>query len=281
MFAHRLTEDRLSALLLQYGMTSDLFYSGALCTRHQFNEEDGLGHMHVVHAGQLFVESPDEEDMVLEAGELVFFPRPHTHAVVNRTDGTGLEVMCASIRMGDTAQNPLAMALPDVLRINVHRNQALNSTLQLMFAEGFAKHQGRGVALNNLLSYFMVQLLREVIMSDEARVGLLAAWGDERLAKAVLAMHNAPEKKWTVDYLGDLAGMSRARFAHHFKDKVGSTPMEYLTHLRLSRAKAMMLQGKPIKAVSVSVGYSGSAAFDRAFHKTVGKTPTEWLMENR
>lgn len=281
MFTDGLNEDRLSALLLQYGMTSDLFYSGALCTQHQFGDEDGLGHMHVVRAGKMFVTVRGQEEMQLEAGELVFFPRPCHHSIINRTDGKGLDVMCASIRLGETVNNPLALALPDVLRLNVNRNEQLNATLQLMFAEGFANRQGRRVALNSLLEYFMVQLLREVIMHDEARLGLLAAWGDERLAKAVLAMHAAPEKKWTVDHLGDLAGMSRARFAHHFKENIGTTPMDYLMQLRLSRAKALMLQGKPIKAVSVSVGYSGSAAFDRVFHKALGKTPTEWLMEQR
>ena len=47
--------------------------------------------------------------------------------------------------------------------------------------------------------------------------GVLAGLADPRLAKALTAMHEAPKKSWTLEDLAGIAGMSRTRFAEHFR----------------------------------------------------------------
>ncbi|MEI8171846.1 MAG: hypothetical protein WCG50_19390 [Rhodoferax sp.] len=53
---------------------------------------------------------------------------------------------------------------------------------------------------------------------------MLAELADERLAKAMMAMHARPEAAWTLETLAGVATMSRSRFAKHFLDIVGLPP---------------------------------------------------------
>lgn len=49
------------------------------------------------------------------------------------------------------------------------------------------------------------------------------------------------------------AGMSRARFAEHFKKIVGITPGDYLTQWRLTVARKQLLAGGSLKQVAPAV----------------------------
>jgi AraC-like DNA-binding protein len=89
-------------------------------------------------------------------------------------------------------------------------------------------------------------------------------------------MHAEPEKPWTLESLADVAGMSRASFANHFREATQATPIEYLTDWRISLAQSKIINGVPIKAVAKDVGYANSEALTRVFTKRVGCSPREW-----
>jgi hypothetical protein len=52
-----------------------------------------------------------------------------------------------------------------------------------------------------------------------------------------VVMHKHPETSWSLEELAQHAGMSRARFAAHFRKVVGVTPFDYLTDWRLGIAQ--------------------------------------------
>lgn len=111
------------------------------------------------------------------------------------------------------------------------------------------------------------------------RSGVVAGLGDAHLAKALNAMHAAPERPWTLQGLADLAGMSRARFAAHFGEVVGEPAIEYLAGWRLSVAQGLLTQGRQVKSIADEVGYGSPNALTRAFTQRLGQTPTEWLAQ--
>jgi transcriptional regulator GlxA family with amidase domain len=108
---------------------------------------------------------------------------------------------------------------------------------------------------------------------------VVAGLADARLAKALNAMHAAPERPWTLQGLADLAGMSRARFAAHFGEVVGEPAIEYLAGWRLSVAQGLLTQGRQVKSIADEVGYGSPNALTRAFTQRLGQTPTEWLAQ--
>ena len=102
---------------------------------------------------------------------------------------------------------------------------------------------------------------------------MLAGLADPRLAKALTAIHDAPKKSWTLDDLAGIAGMSRTRFAEHFRARIGQTPIDYLTVWRMTVARQLLARGKPVKSVALQVGYQSAAAFSRVFSRVTGQAP--------
>jgi AraC-like DNA-binding protein len=130
--------------------------------------------------------------------------------------------------------------------------------------------------VNRLAEYFLILLLRFAIKSGGSQ-GVLAGLADQRLAGAIEAMHARPEHAWSLEELAEAAGMSRARFAAHFRYVVGMTPFDYLADWRIGIAQGLLKRGRPVKIVAPTVGYSSPAAFGRVFFQRVGATPKEWL----
>src|SRR5690242_2615944 len=93
-------------------------------------------------------------------------------------------------------------------------------------------------------------------------------------------MHKHPETAWSLEQLALSAGMSRARFAAHFRKVVGVTPFDYLADWRIGVAQSMLKQGKALKIVAPSVGYASAAALTRAFNQRSGLSPKAWLRRN-
>jgi AraC-like DNA-binding protein len=94
-------------------------------------------------------------------------------------------------------------------------------------------------------------------------------------------MHGRPEHAWSLEELAHLAGMSRARFAVHFRRVVGATPFDYLTDWRIGIAQIMLRKGETLKLVAPSVGYASSTALTRVFSQRVGLSPAEWRLGSR
>jgi AraC-like DNA-binding protein len=109
-----------------------------------------------------------------------------------------------------------------------------DSALALLFDEAFAQRSGREAAIDSLVEYFVVLLLRHAIDAKLIEGGVLAALADARLAKAMMAMHGRPEQAWPLAEPAQVAGMSRARFALNFRGTVGATPLDYLTDWSIS-----------------------------------------------
>jgi AraC family transcriptional regulator, activator of mtrCDE len=132
------------------------------------------------------------------------------------------------------------------------------------------------VGTRAFVSALMKQILVVLVRSCEAdeSAGLLPAF-DGRLASAVAAVLSRPQDGHTVDSLAATAGMSRARFCHHFSSAFRCSPKEFVRSVRLSSA-AKLLNGSslPVKAVAASVGYASRSYFSRAFQERYGVDPS-------
>jgi AraC-like DNA-binding protein len=100
---------------------------------------------------------------------------------------------------------------------------------------------------------------------------------DPRLGKALIALHTEPSRDWELTEMASIAGMSRARFAMHFRDVTGETPANYLASWRITLAQSLLRAGRPIKHVSLEVGYGSPSALTRAFVRKIGMSPRSWL----
>ena len=129
----------------------------------------------------------------------------------------------------------------------------------------------------------LVEALRLHLTEDiERDPGWLAALADVRLRAALSSLHQEPARAWTVGSLAHAAGMSRTAFAQLFKEKVGKTPMEYLTHWRMTvAAKRLKDPKESVSSVASALGYHSESAFSAAFKRKRGNSPREHIRAKR
>ena len=153
----------------------------------------------------------------------------------------------------------------------------MEATLRLIGDEaGGAKMGGDLIALR-MSEVIFAQAVRHFIESQGAEQAGLNGFADPKLARALTAFHQRPADPWTVDSLARVAGLSRTGFAQQFSQKLGMTPMQYLTSWRMQIARHSLAEGQmAVSEVAAVVGYQSDAAFARVFKKEVGITPAAY-----
>ena len=81
----------------------------------------------------------------------------------------------------------------------------------------------------------------------------------------------------TIARLAKVASLSRFHFARAFKAAVGIAPHQYVSALRLERAKELLVgEDQPLIDIAVALNFSSQANFTRAFRKGTGMTPGQY-----
>lgn len=270
--------DRLSLLLQRFSLSAGVFYTGQICGIHRFAGDTRRGHVHLIKRGPVKLTGGIEGSVSITEPALLFLPRPDAHRLI-ANDRSGADVVCASVQFGGGGHNPITDSLPPMVLVRLADLSGAHALLELLYDEAFSEHCGRQAALDRLCELLMIRLLRHCLDQGLTHGGTLAGLADPRLAKALVALHEDPARSWDLSVMAGLAGMSRARFAVHFREVVGDTPGDYLASWRINLAQGMLRAGRPLKHVALDVGYGSASALTRAFIRKIGKAPTHWLRQ--
>lgn len=80
----------------------------------------------------------------------------------------------------------------------------------------------------------------------------------------------------TLDELAQHAGLDKFHLCRAFRAQVGIAPYAYLTHLRIARAKDLLVGGMPASEVAPHVGLYDQSQLTRHFRRIVGVTPARF-----
>ena len=84
-------------------------------------------------------------------------------------------------------------------------------------------------------------------------------------------------KNITLEEMAKRVGVSSQYLSKIFKEETGQTFVEYLTTLRINRAKDIIqTSDQPIKQVGIIVGYKDPNYFSRIFRSVVGLSPSDF-----
>ncbi|MBF5082150.1 helix-turn-helix transcriptional regulator [Quadrisphaera sp. INWT6] len=99
----------------------------------------------------------------------------------------------------------------------------------------------------------------------------------ERTVEVFLAgLRTRLAEPWTVNAMAAACGLGRTRFTHHCRQLVNTTPLEYLTGLRMERALVLLsTTGSTVTEVALSCGYSSSQYFATVFRQHFDRTPLQ------
>lgn len=275
--------DRLSPLLERFRVHTRLFHSGPLCGTTVFPASGGHGFLHVLRRGDMEVthrrSDGSTEREVISRPSLLFFPRPIDHSFLNApTDES--DFACATLDFDGGATHPLVRTLPSTIVLPLDEVETLGPALDLLFSEVDNVRCGRPLVADRMFEVVLIQLLRWMLdHTDQLELppGLIPGLADERLAPALVAVHDAPGDAWNLDSLARTANMSRSAFAARFKEVLGCSPGDYLTEWRLTIAQEQLRAGMSVTSVAAELGYASSSAFSRVFAQRMGHSPRAWL----
>jgi AraC-like DNA-binding protein len=192
--------------------------------------------------------------------------------------GPRTALLCGVYEFEQDWSHPMLDALPEVVHVpaRLGRHPRLRATVDLLTAELEERGPGTNAVAPALLDVLLVQLLR-AWMSEQDDTRWASALRDTELAATLGAIHDAPEREWTVEALAAHAGMSRATFARRFTAGVGEPPLAYLTRWRMiTAARRLRESDAPLSVIAKQVGYGSEYAFAKAFKRVHGTAPGQY-----
>ena len=288
--------DVLSDVLRVFRLSARVYLNASFCGAWAV---DVAGHkkasFHVIAAGSCWLHFPDRRTPVsLGAGDLVVFPHDSPHLLGDSAEAPGPQVsrnqpatgaiegpfttlVCGDFEIEQQTWNPLLAALPDVIvaRHNDPANaQRLDAMLSLIVAEAATEEPGGKAVVDKLAETLFVHIVRTYLRQQQAETGYLAALVDAHIGKALQAIHEQPEHRWTVELLAGVAGQSRSTFAERFQNLAGMAPLQYLTRWRMRRAQEWLAAGnESVARIAERCGYGSEAAFAKVFKRHAGVGP--------
>lgn len=285
--------DLLTGVLRSLRMRARIFLQGRYCGAWALDSA-GAKHtvFHLVARGQAWVHREGERaPLLVGGGDLVMFPHADRHQLTGtprRARGTRLvatgggpltTVLCAMVEFEAGGANPVMQALPPVIVVRSEDRETsaeLHALARLMLMEFEADGAGQQGVLDRLAEVMFVLVLRHHMQRAPELDGFLAALKDERIARALVAMHRAPGADWRIVTLAREARMSRTVFTNRFTGLLGQTPMQYLAHWRMHLADEMLkMRRASVAQIAEQLGYRGETAFRRAFRRVRGIGPGE------
>ncbi len=297
--------DVLSEVLTLIRLRGELVYTAHLGAPWGIGFTPGPAHFHFVEEGTAWVIPSGGEAVRVHAGGLVLLPHGQGHLVVDTPD-TPAEAIDAlasqcfnrqdlTMRVGGAGASSrlvggffgfegstlpaITSALPTVVHIpcgDAGPPPWLAAISHFLVDEARVPNPGSSLMISRLIDLLVIRALRSWASTQTRRKGWLAGLGEERISRALSAMHADPFRRWTVNDLAEVALMSRSIFAQRFAATVGEPPLHYLARWRLTIAADLLRSGgMKVTEAAQRVGYASDAAFSRAFKAHFGYAPSE------
>jgi AraC-like DNA-binding protein len=291
-------QDALSHFLARVRFDAEIFKHKSYCGSWAIDTAgSGKIPFHFIDKGKAWVHVQGSEPQLLQAGDLVLFPRDIPHAISNHCTPPPAElinspvplecdlvesftsILCGFYVFESTAAQLLLADLPAVTALlNARDNPATTSIGHIIDAtliEAEADYPGRTAALCDLARLMLLHLLRGYF-AEGASTGFLAALSDPKISKALLLIHSRYGENWTLDNLAKEVGMSRTAFAGRFHDLVGLPPAKYLAGWRMQEATTLLENTSlSVEQIAEQVGYQSDVSFRKAYKSTTGLTPKQ------
>ncbi|MGR4897394.1 AraC family transcriptional regulator [Stenotrophomonas sp. LARHCG68] len=171
-------------------------------------------------------------------------------------------------------------SLPMVVIIKSDSDQAavLQWTLQRLVCELSSPVLGSTSVAQHLGHLMLVQALRIHLAQDGGTTpSWLSALSEPRIGTVIQAIHSDPSKRWTLESLAKVAGVSRSTLALRFKQVAGLPPLEYVSRWRMQLAAQSLRSSQlTISSIAQTLGYESDSAFSNAFKRIMKCSPKNY-----
>jgi AraC-like DNA-binding protein len=103
-----------------------------------------------------------------------------------------------------------------------------------------------------------------------------------KLCQARDLIRDCHEQPLTLEGLSQEVDLSAWHFMRAFRSAFGETPHDFLTRIRIERAKRLLtITGRPVTEICFDIGFSSLGSFSTLFRRQVGLSPAHFRREVR
>jgi AraC-like DNA-binding protein len=207
------------------------------------------------------------------------FSNPNRSSIVSLNSGDEFLLLSNRFALSNSHATLLLNMLSPIVHIPYEQDQTtLGWAVARMMQELEDPQPGGFLVTQHLAHMMLVEALRVHLKDGVKRgIGWLFALADKQMSTTISALHDDPARRWTLQDMAAVAGMSRSSFALKFKQTVGTSPMDYLTHWRMMVAGDKLKHSRePIATIALSLGYESESAFSTAFKRVMGCPPRHY-----
>jgi AraC-like DNA-binding protein len=297
--------DVLSQVLTLIRLHGELVYSARLRVPWSIAFPKGAAHFYFVETGTMWVKALGAEPITVRQGDMLLLPHGTGHLICDDPatppaeigsligehfdrdksvldyggDGAPTRIVGGLFHFEGGSLAAIMAALPLVVHIPSEEGKTpdwLHALTHFLVKESHEVEPGSSLMISRLIDLLVIRTLRTWAASQTHPSSWVGALGDERIGRALSAIHAAPYHHWTLEGLAGIAVMSRSIFAERFTARVGEAPLQYVKRLKLTLAADMLTSGGlRVTQAAERIGYASDAAFSRAFKAQFGYAPSE------
>jgi AraC-like DNA-binding protein len=268
-----INNDLLSQVLAQIRLTGDGVVLMTVTTSDVIPLTPHAGLVSLVTDGTLLFEGGDNPDVFVTSGDLLLLPHGGGDLRLSASGGEAKAVI-GRFRFDPDSLRSMVMALPSFIHIDAIEGASwLGGLLHFMMIEASDIQPGAGLMISRLIDLGVIRALRTWIQRGQTS-SWLGGLADERIARTLKTIHDAPMQRWSIETLAGIAGMSRSNFCERFASLVGRSPLRYQNEWRLTLARDLLRRRQArVGEIGLSIGYESEAAFSRAYKALFGHPP--------
>jgi AraC-like DNA-binding protein len=266
--------DLLSHVLSQIRLTGEGIIRTTIAIGAELQLLSNAGHVCLVADGAVLVTSDDGLAVVAAAGDLILLPHGAGDVHLIGYEATATVIVCR-FRFDPDSLRGMIVALPPYIHIGGAEGASwMDGFLHFMMIEVSDVQPGAALMISRLIDLAVIRTLRTWIHRGQTS-GWLGGLSDERVARALKVIHDEPVRRWSLEALAGIAGMSRSSFCERFATLVGRSPLRYQNEWRLALARDMLSRREArVGEIGLSIGYESEAAFSRAYKAQFGHAPS-------
>jgi len=164
------------------------------------------------------------------------------------------------------------------LHLSSRQIESIRKLLWEFKEEQEAQNPGSKYVVESIFKQLIIKLSRSYHLSENP-----GTKGMMKISATIDYMEKHFPEKITIASLSELVEMPQTTFRWTFKKITGSSPIDYLIHLRIEKAAEMMREkpGLHVIEICLNVGFENTGYFGKKFKEIIGFHPVEYLKKQR
>ena len=225
----------------------------------------------------------DKDNILVQAGEIIFFNSRTPHATETTTDST---VECVMLQFDDLVKTPEnAKFLSRFIEQNnvpyyvfKAKDKNTNTLIDLIMTI-YNEREKKDIAHNYIITAKKLEIFallhRAGLLTENTPNAL-----HEKSIQHILPIAEFIEKHYitavSLQDIGSALHMNKNYICKIFKAATSKTIMDYLNFVRVENARPLLKAGLSVSQVASSVGFASQSYFNKIFQKYILCTPSEY-----